>query len=120
MFVNKEQLYIAFDSIAWEDKGGGIRRKVMAYGDQLMGVYVEFQPDSVGALHSHPHVQFTYIRAGRFRVTIGSEERVLGADDFYYIPSGVVHGAVALEAGVLVDVFTPMREDFLPVSPAAS
>jgi quercetin dioxygenase-like cupin family protein len=114
MFVNKEQLFIAFDSIAWEDKGGGIRRKVMAYGDQLMGVYVEFIRGSVGALHSHPHVQFSYIKAGTFRVTIGDQQQVLKAGDFYYIPTNVIHGAEALEDGVLLDVFSPMREDFLP------
>jgi quercetin dioxygenase-like cupin family protein len=116
MFVNKEQLFVSFDDIAWEDKGGGIRRKVMAYGDQLMGVYVEFMRGSVGALHSHPHVQFTYIKAGTFRVTIGRDERVMKAGDFYYIPSGLIHGAEALDNGVLVDVFTPMREDFVPKS----
>ena len=114
MFVGKEQLFIAFDDIAWEDKGGGIRRKVMAYGDQLMGVYVEFLRGSMGALHSHPHVQFTFIEKGTFLVHIGDLKRVMKAGDFYYIPSGVIHGAEALEDGVLVDVFSPMREDFVP------
>ena len=113
MFVNKEQLFVEFDSITWEDKGGGIRRKVMAYGDQLMGVYVEFMRGSVGTLHSHPHVQFTYIKSGTFRVTIGRDERVMKAGDFYYVPSGLIHGAEALDDGVLVDVFSPMREDFI-------
>src|SRR4051812_10584626 len=116
MLVNKEQLFVAFESIDWEYKGGGIRRKVMSYGDNLMGVYVEFMRGSIGALHSHPHVQFTYIKSGTFRVTIGDDHRVLNASDFYYIPSNVVHGAEALEDGVLLDVFSPMREDFLPTT----
>ena len=116
MLVNKEQLFVEFDSIAWEDKGGGIRRKVMSYGDQLMGVYVEFMRGSIGALHSHPHVQFTYIQKGAFRVSIGGKQQVLKTGDFYYIPTGVVHGAEALEDGVLLDVFSPMREDFVPAA----
>jgi len=116
MFVNKEQLFVSFDEIAWEDKGGGIRRKVMAYGDQLMGVYVEFMRGSVGVLHSHPHVQFTYIKSGTFLVHIGAQHQVLKAGDFYYIPPNLIHGAEALDDGVLVDVFTPMREDFVPKS----
>lgn len=62
MIVQKEQLFVQFDSIAWEDLGGGIRRKVMTYTDELMGVYVEFKRGAVGALHSHPHIQFTYIQ----------------------------------------------------------
>lgn len=113
-FVQKEQLFIAFDSIPWEDQGGGIRRKVMAYGDQLMAAYVEFQSGAVGALHQHPHVQITYVKTGDFRVHIGGEERMLRSGDFYYIPSGVLHGATAVTAGVLVDIFSPMRAEFLP------
>lgn len=113
MLVQKEQLFIAFDQIAWEDRGGGVRRKIMAYGDQLMAVYVEFQKGSIGELHSHPHVQITYIESGRFTVHIGKETRELGRGDCYYIPPHVVHGVVALEPGVLVDVFAPMREDFV-------
>ena len=77
MLVNKEQLFVEFDSIAWEDKGGGIRRKVMSYGDQLMGVYVEFMRGSIGALHSHPHVQFSYIQKGAFRVSIGGKQQLV-------------------------------------------
>ena len=114
MFVEKEQLFIAFDSIPWEDQGGGVRRKVMAYGDQMMAAYVEFAAGAVGALHKHPHVQITFVKAGAFRVQIAGEERVLRAGDFFYVPSEAVHGATALEAGVLVDVFSPMRAEFLP------
>lgn len=114
MFVPKEQLFTQFDAIAWEDRGGGVRRKVMAYGNSLMAVYVEFQQGAVGALHAHPHIQITYVQSGAFTVHIGNETRVLKGGDFYYIPSDVVHGVVALEAGVLIDVFTPMRAEFLP------
>ena len=114
MLVNKEQLFVEFDRIDWEDRGGGVRRKVMAYGDQLMGVYVEFQRGAAGARHAHPHVQFTFVASGAFLVHIGDEERALKAGDFYYVPSGITHGAEALEDGVLVDVFSPMRADFVP------
>lgn len=120
MFVEKEQLFVQFDSIAWEDKGGGVRRKVMAYGNSLMGVYVEFKKGAVGALHSHPHVQFTYVKSGSFTVHIGAETKVLKGGDFYYIPPEVVHGVVALEEGVLLDAFSPMRGDFIPNLPTVS
>jgi len=115
MIVQKEQLFVQFDRIAWHELGGGIRRKIMTYADELMGVYVEFKRDAVGALHSHPHVQFTYIQSGSFNVHIGAETQVLRGGDFYFIPSNVVHGVEALEDSILIDVFTPMREDFLPI-----
>ena len=114
MFVKKEQLFIEFQSIAWEDRGGGVRRKVMAYGDQLMAVYVEFKRGAVGALHRHPHLQITYMQSGSFTVHIGTETRVLRGGDCYYIPADVEHGVEALEEGILIDFFTPMREDFVP------
>ena len=116
MFVQKEQLHIEFQKIDWEDKGGGVRRKVMAYGDQLMAVYAEFKRGAVGALHHHPHLQITYIEKGSLTVHIGAEDKVLRAGDFYYIPANVVHGVEAHEDSILIDFFTPMREDFIPAA----
>jgi quercetin dioxygenase-like cupin family protein len=114
MLVQKEQLFIESARIDWEDRGGGVRRKIMAYDDRLMAVYVEFRRGAIGAIHRHPHVQITYIQSGAFNVHIGAESRVLRGGDFYYIPPDVDHGVEALEDSVLVDVFTPMREDFVP------
>jgi hypothetical protein len=114
MYVHKEQLYTRFEEIAWEDLGGGVRRKIMAYGDQLMAVYLEFKKGAVGALHAHPHVQAAFVRSGSVQVQIGEEFRVLGEGDFYYIPSGVEHGSLAIEDSVVIDLFSPMRQDFLP------
>ncbi len=120
MFVRKEQLFIEFEKIAWEDRGGGVRRKIMAYGDQLMAVYVEFRKGAVGARHRHPHLQITYIQSGAFSTHIGGQTRVLKGGDFYYIPADVEHGVEALEDSTLVDFFTPMREDFVPNAEGAT
>ncbi|HVU34166.1 MAG TPA: cupin domain-containing protein [Opitutaceae bacterium] len=114
MLTNKEQLFIEFAAIDWEDLGGGVRRKIMAYGDRLMAVYVEFKRGAVGARHRHPHHQITYVQSGAFATHIGGETRVLRGGDFYYIPTDVEHGVEALEDSTLVDFFTPMREDFVP------
>lgn len=119
MIVQKEQLFVEFDRVAWDDRGGGVRRKIMTYADQLMGVYVEFKRGAVGALHAHPHVQFTYIQSGSFNVHIGPETRVLRGGDFYFIPPDVVHGVEALEDSILIDAFSPMREDFITAEDGA-
>lgn len=115
MKVQKEQRFILSNDIEWEVAAPGVRRKIMAYGDDLMAVYVEFKQGAVGALHHHPHRQITYIQSGAFQVHIGAETKILRGGDFYYIPADVVHGVAALEDAVLVDVFTPMRADFIPV-----
>jgi quercetin dioxygenase-like cupin family protein len=97
----------------WVDLGGGNRRRVLLHTDDLMLVEFTFEKGSVGALHSHPHRQVSYVVAGSFEVTIGERTEVLSVGDGYLVPANVVHGVKALEAGRLVDSFTPARADFL-------
>ena len=99
--------------IAWEELGGGIRRKVMAHDETMMIVKVAFEAGGIGAMHSHPHTQASYVESGVFELTIGKEVKVLRKGDVYFVPSRVEHGAVCKEQGVLIDVFTPRRDDFL-------
>lgn len=98
---------------AWTDLGQGNRRRVMLHTDELMVVEFAFEKGGVGALHSHPHVQASYVAEGRFEVTIGDRTETLAAGDSFIVPSGVVHGVKAIEAGRLIDSFTPHRADFL-------
>jgi len=72
-----------------------------------------FEKGAAGALHSHPHTQITYVVSGRFSFTIDGETREVTAGDTLLKTGGVPHGCVCLEDGVLLDIFTPMREDFL-------
>ncbi len=97
----------------WVDLGQGNRRRVALHTDELMLVEFAFEKGGVGALHSHPHVQASYIAEGKFEVTVGEHTQVLAAGDSFIAPSGVVHGVKALEAGRLIDSFTPHRADFL-------
>ncbi|MGA0556439.1 cupin domain-containing protein [Larkinella sp. VNQ87] len=109
----QNRLFIHDQEIAWQDVGPGVRRKIMAYDANLMLVKVAFETGGIGAIHHHYHTQMSYVESGRFAITIGEETQELKAGDVYHLPPNVPHGAVALEAGVLVDVFTPVREDFL-------
>lgn len=99
--------------IEWLDLGSGIKRKVMAYDDQMMVVKVAFEAGGIGAMHSHPHTQASYVASGKFDITIDGKTKILKGGDAYFVPSDLVHGAVCLEAGELIDVFHPLREDFL-------
>ncbi len=104
---------IGDSEVDWLDLGGGIKRKVMAYDDQMMVVKVAFEARGIGALHSHPHTQASYVASGKFDITIDGKTKTLKGGDVYFVPSDLVHGAVCLEAGELIDVFHPLREDFL-------
>lgn len=85
----------------------------MAYDEQVMLVRVEFEKGGIGTLHQHLQVQITNVESGVFEIEIGGEKKILKAGDAFYVPSNSIHGAVCLEAGVLIDIFSPMRDDFL-------
>jgi quercetin dioxygenase-like cupin family protein len=88
-------------------------RTVLAHAPDLMVVRFAFTAGDSGALHSHPHVQSTYVQSGRYRFTIDDRASEVGPGDAFIIPSGAVHGCLCLEEGVLIDSFTPRRDDFL-------
>ena len=99
--------------IEWTNPAPGIQRQIMAYDGQLMMVKVKFDTGAVGTPHTHYHSQGTYVASGKFEVSIGGEQHVLQAGDGYYVAPDEIHGCVCLEAGVLIDTFSPMRQDFL-------
>lgn len=101
------------DQIAWETTGQGVERKIVGYDDHLMMVCVRFAKGAVGTLHHHIHRQISYVQAGRFEVTIDGRKEILKQGDCFLVAPDLVHGVLALEKGILVDVFTPARKDFL-------
>jgi quercetin dioxygenase-like cupin family protein len=105
--------FIMGDEIAWETVGDGVRRQIMGYDDRIMLVNVEFDKGGVGPMHQHHHSQVTYVISGQFDLTIGDETKRMKGGDAFYIPPNVMHGAICVEKGVLIDVFSPIREDFM-------
>src|SRR5262245_14964988 len=106
------KVFIENRSVPWEITAPGMRRKIMAWDEKLMVVRVEFEKGAVGTLHQHHHIQITHVESGIFEVEVCGEKKVLTAGDAFYVPANAIHGAVCLEAGVLIDTFSPMREDF--------
>ncbi len=107
------KVFVIDSGAEWENADEGVKRKILGYDKNIMMVKVKFQKGAVGYLHKHPHTQVSYIASGKFEIQIGNEKKVLNEGDCYFIPSGVEHGAVNLEPGILIDVFAPFREDFL-------
>ncbi len=103
-----------FDTeISWQEADQGIQRKIFGYDEKVMMVKVNFESGAIGAMHSHPHSQVTYVESGVFDMTIGNETKRIKCGDGYYVKPQVIHGVVCIEPGILIDVFSPMREDFL-------
>jgi len=91
----------------------GIERQ-MIWGEQLMVCRLRFAPRVVTAVHTHRHEQITLVERGRVLFVVGGEERVAAPGQVLYFPSNLPHGATMLDEDVvLVDIFSPIREDFL-------
>lgn len=88
-------------------------RQVLAENEALMVVAFTFEKGGVGDVHNHPHTQSTFVERGRFHFSIDGEVFEVGPGDSFVIPSGAMHGCKCLEAGRLIDTFTPRRDDFL-------
>jgi quercetin dioxygenase-like cupin family protein len=91
-----------------------LSRKILGCGGSLMMAEVHFKKGGIGAVHSHDiHEQVCYIAKGSFKVTVGEESKILKTGDSFYAAKNVNHGVEALEDSIIVDVFTPIREDYL-------
>ena len=97
----------------WKKIDNKTQRAIIAYNDDLMTVMVKMNKGAIGAVHQHIHSQNTYIAKGKFEVQIGSEKQILKIGDSFFINPNIHHGVVCLEDGILIDVFSPKREDFL-------
>jgi quercetin dioxygenase-like cupin family protein len=105
--------FLIGDEIEWDVVAEGVKRKIMGYDDKIMLVQVAFDEGGVGAMHEHYHSQVTYVVSGEFRMTIGEETKIIKGGDSFYIPPHVMHGTTCTRKGMLIDVFSPIREDFM-------
>jgi quercetin dioxygenase-like cupin family protein len=114
MILNRAtKAFVKDADIAWQPVDDGVDRKILGYDEQLMMVCVRFKQGAVGSLHHHVHRQVTYIESGLFKVTIDGNSNILQQGDCFFLAPDLIHGVVALEPGILIDIFTPGREDFL-------
>ena len=111
--MNQSESFVKGDDNQWQDIGGGLSRQIMGWDAELMMVRVRFPKGGVGTLHSHPHRQVSYVESGSFEVEIAGKKQLLRAGDSFYVPPNAEHGAVAQEDSVILDVFSPAREDFV-------
>ncbi|CDF80446.1 cupin domain-containing protein [Formosa sp. 3Alg 14/1] len=105
--------YIVTKDMEWEVLGGGVSRKFLGYDNQIMMVSVKFDKGALGAPHQHFHTQATYVVSGKFEFEIDGVKQIVEAGDGVYIEPNLLHSAVCLEEGQLIDTFSPVREDFL-------
>jgi quercetin dioxygenase-like cupin family protein len=92
----------------------GIEQKTLVYGEKTLMAEFRLKKGSSIPRHSHPHEQTGYLVSGHIRMLIGPEENDTLPGDSWCIASGVEHKAEIIEDSVVVEVFSPVREDYLP------
>ena len=90
----------------------GVVRRTLVSGDNLTLVEIRIAPGAEVPEHTHPHEQAGHVASGRVRFRIGGQESELGPGDSYLIPGELPHHVVALDAATLIEVFSPVREEF--------
>ena len=111
--ILKNRRWVCNQDVELQPCGSGVCRKILAYTDELMCVENHFEKGGIGTLHSHPHTQIVYVPRGKFEFTVEGETRIITEGDSVLVKGNIVHGCACLEAGILLDIFNPMREDFV-------
>jgi quercetin dioxygenase-like cupin family protein len=92
----------------------GIGKKTLVHGERTLMAEFMLEKGRQLPKHSHPHEQTGYLVKGRIRLAIGPIEYDVMPGDSWCIPSSVEHSAEILEDSVAIEVFSPVREDYLP------
>ncbi len=101
------------ESTPWEEVAPGLSRQIMGFDGKIMLVKAKFETGAVGTMHKHYHSQVTYVESGEFEMTIDGVVKTLKRGDSFYVLPWLMHGCVCTKPGILIDVFSPAREDFL-------
>lgn len=114
MKKTRSETFVKENETQWETIGDGIARQILGYDGHIMMVKIKTEKAGpVGVEHAHYHPQVTFVSSGKFEFTIGNEKKVVTAGDGMYMEPDVRHSCICIEPGVIVDCFSPMREDFL-------
>lgn len=111
--VVQSELFLNSPRSEAEDLGDGIYRTLLGYDDKILMAKVWFEQGAVGTVHQHHHSQVSYVVSGKFEVEVDGRKQTLEEGGCFFVPSMAMHGAVCLEQGILLDVFSPAREDFI-------
>lgn len=105
--------FFSGEEMGWEEVAPGLSRQIMGHDGKIMLVKAKFETGAVGVMHSHYHSQVTYVESGEFEMTIDGVVKTLKRGDSFYVLPHLMHGCVCTKPGILIDVFSPAREDFL-------
>jgi quercetin dioxygenase-like cupin family protein len=96
-----------------EDALGPLAGRRVLHGKNITVARFRFDRGNEVAMHRHVNDQVTMVQTGSLRMVVGGAEMVLQAGDMVHVGPDVQHGNVALEDSVVIEIFSPVREDWL-------
>jgi quercetin dioxygenase-like cupin family protein len=106
-------MFEKYSTNGYRQAATGIEQKTLVHGDKTLMVEFRLNKDASLPMHAHPHEQAGYLVKGRIRLTIGSDIHEVLEGDSWCIPGGMLHSAEIIEDAVAIEVFSPVREDYL-------
>ena len=110
---DKGQIWVMRDEVLSEKMPTYKERRILAHGEELMCVENAFEPGDKAPWHEHVHAQITYVMEGEFDFNVGGEHRTVTAGDSVYMAPHVYHEVICTKPGKVIDMFSPMRQDFV-------
>jgi quercetin dioxygenase-like cupin family protein len=110
----EQTVFATHDPEGYRTAAPGILMKTLCFGCETLMTEFRLRGGATLPAHAHPHEQTGYLVAGHIGLTIGAQTHDVGPGDSWCIPGGVQHAASILEDSVAVEVFSPVRQDYLP------
>ncbi len=101
-----------WEEMEWEVVTQGLARKIIT-GGNVMCAQVRLDKGTVVPVHAHHHEQISYVIAGLLKFNVAGEELMVKAGQVLVLPTNVPHGVLALEPSLVLDNFSPIRQDWL-------
>lgn len=91
----------------------GVSFDVLAVGEKSMITKMNYKRGDYASIHSHPNEQSGYVISGKYSIVIGDNEELITSGDSYVIPGNIPHSVKVIQEGTIIDIFTPIRTDYL-------
>ena len=106
-------MIVSYESVKISKPFPGVTRRVLAHSPKLMLIEHSMEKGSIFPEHKHTHEQLTYLISGQLVAEVGDSQFKTVKGDSFVVPGDIFHKVTALENSVVLDIFTPVREDYL-------
>ena len=107
-------MFEKYSTMGYVHASAGVERKTLVYGTRTLMTEFRMQGPRILSAHAHPHEQIGYLVTGRLYMSIGGEVYDVQPGDSWCIPGDVEHQVEVVEDSVVIEVFSPVREEYLP------